>query len=162
MTTIWVALVAAVASLGGVVMGSVLEPIKLAAARRARARELLMERCTSLVEAAVKSRSRSLQINRLHRKLNGGEEIEADDLRTAEKDYWQARDDIIRLATVFQLSGPRDLADLSHHVRNADYGVRENHQAPDRTGPRSIGDAVDALDDSIKSFMESARRHMQR
>ncbi|WP_410596714.1 hypothetical protein [Amycolatopsis sp. lyj-23] len=92
MATIWVALVAAVASLGGVVMGSALEPIKLAAVRRARARELLEERCTSFVEAVVKAWSRSLQINRLYRKVGGREEIDADDLRTAEKDYWQARD----------------------------------------------------------------------
>ena len=166
MTATWTVLIAALSSLGGVALGSFLEPIKLAAARRTRIRERMTELCAQLIDAATMTRSRSLLINQLHRRVTHGDrQVSDEDLRTADAAYWDARTELRRAAMLIQLFAPADVAEQAMIVRHSDYRLRrirmeigDHIEKP----PDALIKASNELDAAVLRFIELARSHTTR
>jgi hypothetical protein len=68
LTAVSAAIIAAVASLAGVTLGALVEPVKLNAARRAKLRQDRADRCVGLIEAAVQARQHVIDLNVFHRR----------------------------------------------------------------------------------------------
>jgi hypothetical protein len=166
MTATWTVLIAALSSLSGVALGSFLEPIKLAAARRTRIQERITELCAQLIDTATMTRSRSLLINQLHRRITHGDhQVSDEDLRTADAAYWNTRTELRRAAMLLQLFATADVAEQAMIVRHSDYRLRrirmEGSDHIDKV-PEAVIRASNDLDTAVLRFIELARSHTTR
>ena len=78
LTAVGAAGIAAVASLVGVTLGALLEPLKLNAARRAKLRQDRADRCAGMIEAATRARKHIIDINVIHRRRKLGKVLVID------------------------------------------------------------------------------------
>ncbi|MFD9703847.1 hypothetical protein [Lentzea sp. NPDC059081] len=168
MNTLWPALIAAVAALGGVTVGALVEPLKLSAARRARARQEHGERCARFVEAATSSRSGVIRLNVAHRRVKvGGEEVSADEILALETAYYTARNELRQVAGLIDLYGPDELAHQAFAVREADRQFRRKQWIVEDSGvldrsdlPPGVRDYATAMENEIRKFTALARKSM--
>jgi hypothetical protein len=156
-------------TLGGVLIGVLLEPVKAMFAARTRRRQECADRCAQLIEAAAASRTLLMEINWLHR--SGVLDSGALDERSAETiaEYRAARRTIAQVAILLQMSGPDDLANAASAVRNADRSLRAtrltveaNQEVEVRDAiPEAVREASAELEAEILRFAGVARRHVR-
>ncbi|MEU5264821.1 hypothetical protein [Amycolatopsis sp. NPDC021455] len=160
LTALGAAVIAAIASLVGVTLGALVEPLKLNAARRAKVRQDRADRCGRYIEAAARARQHLVSINVSYRQ-------KADERVSAyEDDYYTARAEMRSLLGLLVMSGPDELVDAAKDVRRKDMDLHHVRHAPDDDGvftrvvlPTAVRDAVVALDRSIEEFALVARKH---
>jgi hypothetical protein len=163
--TVLPAVIAAVAALVGVVIGAFFEPVKLAAARRVRARQDHAERCVRFVEAATSSRSGVIQLNVAHRRAKLGEEdVSAEEMLGLETAYYTARNELRQVAGLIDLFGPDDLARHAFIVREADRQFRRKQWIAEESGkqdrsdlPPTVREAASEMEAQIRKFTAMAR-----
>lgn len=160
--------IAAVASLIGVTLGALLEPLKLNAARRAKLRQDRADRCAGLIEAATRARKHIVDINVIHRRRALDEEAETDAQREIEFDdaYYTARTDMRTFYGLLVMSGPDELvaqADVLrkketelHHTR---WELDDDRKFDRRFLPTPVRKASAAFDRAIEEFALVARKH---
>lgn len=165
MSTVWPALIAAVAALGGVTVGALVEPLKLGAARRARVREERAARCARLIEAGMSCRARLLAVNLAHRRAASGAVVE-----TAQEDefvdlYRQARNDLRQVVALLRLSGPDELVEVAMSVRQAERALRgtrfvgdDGDQFDKDVPPKAVLAAAHNLENVVHEFAKTARK----
>lgn len=155
--------IAAVASLIGVTLGALLEPLKLNAARRAKLRQDRADRCGAFIEAAARARQHLVSLNVTHRQRKAGESA---DVTAYEDEYYKARAEMRSLLGLLVMSGPDELVDAAKDVRKQDMELHHVRQEPDEGGkfdrsqlPPAVRTAVTALDRAIEDFALVARQH---
>ncbi|WP_199191166.1 hypothetical protein [Amycolatopsis sp. CA-126428] len=111
LTTVGVAVIAAVASPAGVTLGALVEPLKLNAARRAKLRQDRADRCAGLIEAATRARKHIVDINVIHRRRSLEKLDEKQDESNAQREiefedgYYTARTDMRAFYGLLVMSG---------------------------------------------------------
>ncbi|AHH97423.1 hypothetical protein GCM10010174_06310 [Kutzneria viridogrisea] len=164
-TTVLPALIAAVAALGGVTTGALVEPLKLRAARHVRIRQEHAERCARLVEAATAARCGVMRLNIAHRRaVLGGEQVSEEEVLALETAYWTARTELRQLAGLIDLFGPDELAQQAYAVRDADRHFRAKQWITESSGtldrndlPPPVRQAADDMETQIRRFTALAR-----
>lgn len=161
LTALGAAVIAAVASLVGVTLGALVEPLKLNAARRAKVRQDRADRCGRFIEAAARARQHLVSINVSYREDRTSERVLA-----YEDEYYTARAEVRSLLGLLVMSGPDELVEAAKEVRRKDMDLHHVRHAPDDDGkftkvvlPRPVRDAVVALDRAIEGFALVARKH---
>ncbi|MGW4064874.1 hypothetical protein ACWEGE_41765 [Amycolatopsis sp. NPDC004747] len=161
LTALGAAVIAAVASLVGVTLGALVEPLKLNAARRAKVRQDRADRCGRFIEAAARARQHLVSINVSYREDRTSERVLA-----YEDEYYTARAEVRSLLGLLVMSGPDELVEAAKEVRRKDMDLHHVRHAPDDDGkftkvvlPRPVRDAVVALDRAIEEFALVARKH---
>ncbi|WP_410607574.1 hypothetical protein [Amycolatopsis sp. lyj-109] len=156
------AAIAAIASLVGVTLGALVEPLKLNAARRAKQRQERADRCGRLIEAAARARQHLVSLNVNHRQGEAG----AERVAAYEDEYYTVRAEMRSLLGLLVMSGPDELVDAAKNVRKKDMDLHHVRHAPDDGGeftravlPTVVREAVVALDRSIEEFALVARKH---
>lgn len=154
------AIIAAIASLAGVTLGALLEPLKLNAARRAKLRQDRADRCGGFIEAAARARQHLVSLNVSHRQ-GAAERVAA-----YEDEYYTTRAEMRSLLGLLVMSGPDELVGAAKDVRKKDMDLHHVRHAPDDGGeftrvvlPTVVRDAVVALDRAIEEFALVARKH---
>ncbi|WP_439383588.1 hypothetical protein [Amycolatopsis lexingtonensis] len=162
LTAVGAAAIAAVASLIGVTLGALVEPVKLNAARRAKLRQDRAERCGKFIETAARARQHLVSINVGHRQYESGA---SGDVASAEVDYYTARAELRALLGLLVMSGPDELVDAAKEVRKKDMDLHHVRHEEDEGGeldrslPPVVRKAVTALDRAIEEFALVARKH---
>lgn len=168
LTALSAAVIAAVASLVGVTLGALLEPLKLNAARRAKLRQDRADRCGGFIEAAARARQHLVSYNVIHRQRELGESTEADVEREAgyEDAYYTARAEMRSLYGLLVMSGPDELVGAAGDVRRKDMDLHhvrhEREEGPEFDRlilPPVVRTTVVALDQAIEEFALVARKH---
>ncbi|MEA5358544.1 hypothetical protein VA596_03270 [Amycolatopsis sp., V23-08] len=168
LTALGAAVIAAVASLVGVTLGALVEPLKLNAARRVKQRQERADRCGAFIEAAARARQHLVSYNVIHRLRELGESTEADVEREAgyEDSYFTVRAEMRSLYGLLVMSGPDELVEAARNVRQQDmdlHDVRheldEDRKFDRRFLPAAVRTAVVALDRAIEEFALVARKH---
>lgn len=169
LTALGAALVAAVASLAGVTLGALVEPLKLNAARRAKLRQVRADRCAGLIEAAVRARQHIIDLNVTHRRRElGNEDREALQKREDEYEdlYYTARAQLRVYFGLLVLSGPDELVAQVRVLRDMEMQLHATRFELDVDGefnraflPPPVREAAWALDRAIEQFAVAARRH---
>ncbi|WP_206790045.1 hypothetical protein [Amycolatopsis sp. MtRt-6] len=161
LTALGAAVIAAVASLVGVTLGALVEPLKLNAARRAKLRQDRADRCGKYIEAGARARQHLVSINVSHRQGAAAERIAA-----YEDEYYTVRAEMRSLLGLLVMSGPDELVEAAREVRRKDMDLHHVRHAPDDGGeftrvvlPTAVRDAVVALDRAIEEFAVVARKH---
>ncbi len=156
------AIIAAIASLAGVTLGALLEPLKLNAARRAKLRQDRADRCGRFIEAAARARQHLVSLNVSHRQGAAG----AERVAGYEDEYYTTRAEMRSLLGLLVMSGPDELVEAAKEVRRKDMDLHHVRHAPDDGGeftrvvlPTTVRDAVVALDRAIEEFALVARKH---
>lgn len=158
-------MIAAVAALGGVTVGALVEPLKLGAARRARVREERAARCATLIETGMNCRARLLALNLEHRKAASGGE--ADPTREDEllELYRQARREFRQTVILLRLSGPDKLVDAAMDVWHAERALRaarfttDDGNAFDKNRPpKAVLEVSRGLENVLQDFAKTARK----
>ena len=162
LTALGAAVVAAVASLAGVTLGALVEPLKLNAARRAKLRQDRADRCGRFIEAASRARQHLVSFNVSHRQGEAAAERAA----AYEDEYYTTRAELRSLLGLLVMSGPDELVDAAKNVRKKDMDLHHVRREPDEGGafdrlvlPPVVRDAVVALDRAIEEFALVARKH---
>jgi hypothetical protein len=156
------ALIAAGAAIGGVAVGALVEPLKLGAARRARAREDRAERCAKLVEKVMNCRSRLISLNRAHHQAVAGQEFPDGSEQEQLEAYRLVRNEFRQAVAMVTLSGPDALADAAMAMREAERQLTQRF-APDLTSlfdrehPGAVTDRAHNLEQAIHDFAVTAR-----
>lgn len=168
-TALLAALVGAVASLAGVTLGALVEPWKLSAAERVRVRRDRLDRCASLIEAAIVARQHVVDLNILHRRLRLTDDANETDRQREveyEDNYYVARAKLRSSLALLVMSGPDELIKLGQAVRDADKLLHDRRFVLDRNGkfdrlvmPAEVVEAARRLDRAVTAFAEAARRH---
>ncbi len=163
LTALGAAVIAAVASLVGVTLGALVEPLKLNAARRAKLRQDRAERCGKFIEAAARARQHLVSLNVGHRRRESGEPVE---VASYEDEYYQVRAEMRSLLGLLVMSGPDELVDAAKEVRSKDMNLHHvRYELDEGAGfdrtllPPVVRDAVVALDRAIEEFALVARKH---
>ncbi|MGW5720610.1 hypothetical protein ACWEVP_30865 [Amycolatopsis sp. NPDC003865] len=168
LTAVGAAGIAAVASLIGVTLGALLEPLKLNAARRAKLRQDRADRCAGLIEAATRARKHIIDINVIHRRRALGEELETDAQREIEFDdaYYTARTDMRAFYGLLVMSGPDELVEQANLLRTKEMALHRTRWELDddkkfdrRFLPTPVREASSAFDRAIEEFALVARKH---
>ena len=168
LTAISAAIVAAVASLAGVTLGALVEPLKLNAARRAKLRQDRADRCAGLIEAAVRARQHIIDINVIHRrcKIDGPSEGDEQRQNDYEDAYYIARAQMRSFFGLLVMSGPDELIDQVRVLRKADMDLHHVRFELDSDGtferkvlPPIVRRATTALDQAIEQFAVVARKY---
>jgi hypothetical protein len=168
LTALGAAVIAAVASLVGVTLGALVEPLKLNAARRAKQRQERADRCGAFIEAAARARQHLISYNVIHRQRELGESAEADVEREAayEDSYYTTRAEMRSLFGLLVMSGPDELVEEAKNVRQKDmdlhhvrHELEEGGEFDRRFLPAAVRTAVTALDRAIEEFALVARKH---
>ncbi|MGK3208204.1 hypothetical protein [Amycolatopsis sp. MEPSY49] len=161
LTAVGAAGIAAVASLIGVTLGALLEPLKLNAARRAKLRHDRAERCGKYIEAAARARQHLVSINVSHR-----QDADAERVTGYEDEYYTVRAEMRSLLGLLVMSGPEELVEAAREVRRKDMDLHHVRHQPDDGGkftrvvlPTAVRDAVVELDRAIEQFALVARKH---
>jgi hypothetical protein len=160
LTALSAAIIAAVASLAGVTLGALVEPLKLNAARRAKLRQDRADRCGRFIEAAARARQHLVSLNVGHRQGESGA------VASYEADYYTARAELRSLLGLLVMSGPDELVDAAKDVRRKDMDLHHVRHEPDEGAefdrlqlPPVVRKAVTALDRAIEEFALVARKH---
>jgi hypothetical protein len=163
LTALGAAVIAAVASLVGVTLGALVEPLKLNAARRAKLRQDRADRCGRFIEAAARARQHLVSLNVSHRQRESGASA---DVASYEADYYTARAEMRSLLGLLVMSGPDELVDAAKEVRSKDMDLHHVRHEPDEGGefdqfqlPPVVRKAVTAVDRAIEEFALVARKH---
>ena len=168
LTALGAAVIAAVASLVGVTLGALLEPLKLNAARRAKLRQDRADRCAGLIEAAVRARQHNIDLNVIHRRREVGQLTDADSERTEgyEDSYYVARAQMRSFFGLLVMSGPDELVEQARVVRQRDLELHVVRLEVDEDGgfdpmnlPPVVRKAAGAVDRAIEEFAVIARKH---
>ncbi|MEV6640104.1 hypothetical protein [Amycolatopsis sp. NPDC051371] len=161
------AIIAAVASLAGVTLGALVEPLKLNAARRAKLRQDRADRCAGFIEAAARARQHNVSLNVTHRQRENaasakdGAEHEAE----LENSYYTARAQMRSFFGLLVMSGPDELVDEARNVRKKDMDLHHVRHELDEGEfdviylPPVVREAVLELDRAIEEFALVARKH---
>jgi hypothetical protein len=167
--TVLPAVIAAFAALSGVTIGALVEPLKLAAARRAHIHQERLERCAELVDLANRLRGMAVGINRSFRGEHpSARSPKAETWDQISQPYYEARARLRAVAGVLIIYGPADLADKAEAVRAADGAVAHVRFAagqPPTDGrpisiPVELKQALDWLDQKTLEFATSAARYV--
>ena len=168
LTAVSAAIVAAVASLAGVTLGALVEPLKLNAARRAKIRQDRADRCAGLIEAATRARKHIIDINVIHRRRKLGTELETDAQREIEFEdaYYMARTDMRAFYGLLVMSGPDVLVEQANLLRRKEMELHHTRWELDddekfdrRFLPTPVREASAAFDRAIEEFALVARKH---
>ncbi|MFJ9780830.1 hypothetical protein ACIRSS_14675 [Amycolatopsis sp. NPDC101161] len=168
LTAVGAAGIAAVASLVGVTLGALLEPLKLNAARRAKLRQDRADRCAGLIEAATRARKHIVDINVIHRRRKLGEELETDAQREIEFEdaYYTARTEMRSFYGLLVMSGPDELVEQADELRRKEMELHRTRWELDTDGkfdrrflPPPVREASSAFDRAIEEFALVARTH---
>ncbi|WP_410632163.1 hypothetical protein [Amycolatopsis sp. cmx-4-83] len=168
LTAVGAAAIAAVASLIGVTLGALVEPVKLNAARRAKLRQDRADRCAGLIEAAVRARQHNIDVNVTHRrrKFEGDTEADAEREASYEDAYYTARAQMRSSFGLLVMSGPDELVEQARALRKAEMGLHHVRFELDVDGkfnrlfvPPAMREATAALDRAIEEFALVARKH---
>jgi hypothetical protein len=162
------AIIAAIASLAGVTLGALLEPLKLNAARRAKLRQDRADRCAGLIEAATRARKHIIDINVIHRRRKLDKELETDAQREIEFEdaYYTARTDMCTFYGLLVMSGPDELVEQANTLRKKEMELHHTRWECDDDGkfdrrflPTPVREASAAFDRAIEEFALVARKH---
>ncbi|MFI5591618.1 hypothetical protein ACIA5G_41675 [Amycolatopsis sp. NPDC051758] len=168
LTALGAAVIAAVASLFGVTLGALLEPLKLNAARRAKQRQERADRCAGLIEAATRARKHIMDLNVIHRRMTLGEEQETDAQRAVEFEdgYYTARTEMRTFYGLLIMSGPDELVEQAKLLRKAEEDLHHTRFELDAGGefrrmhlPAPVREATVACERAIEEFALVARKH---
>ncbi|UOX88550.1 hypothetical protein MUY14_43915 [Amycolatopsis sp. FBCC-B4732] len=167
LTAVGAAAIAAVASLIGVTLGALVEPVKLNAARRAKLRQDRADRCAGFIEAAARARQHNVSLNVIHRQRESARSAEGDAAREAEfeESYYTARAQMRSFFGLLVMSGPDELVEQARHVRERDMDLHHVRHELDEGEfdviylPPVVHEAVTALDRAIEEFALVARKH---
>ncbi|MDS0137443.1 MULTISPECIES: hypothetical protein [unclassified Amycolatopsis] len=161
LTALGAAVIAAVASLVGVTLGALVEPLKLNAARRSKLRQDRADRCGRFIEAGARARQHLVSINVTYRQDAGSERLAA-----YEDEYYTVRAEMRSLLGLLVMSGPEELVEAAREVRRKDMDLHHVRHEPDDGGeftkvvlPKAVRDAVVELDRAIEAFALVARKH---
>jgi hypothetical protein len=166
------AIIAAIASLAGVTLGALLEPLKLNAARRAKLRQDRADRCAGLIEAATRARKHIVDITVIHRRRS----LEKLDEKTAETNaqrevefedaYYTARTDMRAFYGLLVMSGPDELVEQANLLRRKEMELHHTRWELDDSRkfdrkflPTPVREASAAFDRAIEDFALVARKH---
>lgn len=153
-------------AIAGVLVGTLLEPVKLLIASRARTRNKRAEWCASFIQAAATVRHGLVQLNSVDRAKRAGEFAPAaEQVHAWIAEINKAKDDLRSTAALLRLCGPDELADragqvveaderLFRHGKDGDDGEHDLHVVP----PMLLA-AARALDVEVEGFAVVARRH---
>jgi hypothetical protein len=169
LTALTAAIVAAIASLAGVTLGALVEPLKLNAARKAKLRQDRADRCAGLIEAVVRARQHIIDINVIHRrrtlKVDDSEdvakrEVEYEDL------YYTVRAQMRAFFGLIVMSGPDELVAQVRVLRDKEMRLHHTRFELDADGkfnrpilPPPVRAASVDLDRAIEEFAVVARRY---
>lgn len=167
LTAVGAAGIAAVASLVGVTLGALLEPLKLNAARRAKLRQDRADRCAGFIEAAARARQHNVSLNVAHRKRENARsgEVAAGHEAEIEESYYTARAQMRSFFGLLVMSGPDELVRGARKVRERDMDLHHVRHELDEGDfnviylPPVVHEAVTALDEAIEEFALVARKH---
>jgi hypothetical protein len=167
LTALGAAIIAAVASLVGVTLGALVEPVKLNAARRAKLRQDRADRCAGLIEAATRARKYIIDLNVLHRRRVQGPKAETDAEREIEFEngYYTARTDMRAFFGLLVMSGPDELVAQANVLRQKEMELHHNRFELDAGDfkrmvlPAPLRAASSAFDRAIEEFALVARKH---
>jgi hypothetical protein len=168
LTALGAAVIAAVASLVGVTLGALLEPLKLNAARRAKLRQDRADRCAGMIEAATRARKHIVDINVIHRRRNLDLDSEAEAEREAafEDAYYTARTEMRAFYGLLVMSGPDELVEQANLLRAKEMELHHTRWELDDSGefdrrflPTPVREASAAFDRAIEEFALVARKH---
>jgi hypothetical protein len=172
LTTVGVAVIAAIASLAGVTLGALVEPLKLNAARRAKLRQDRADRCAGLIEAATRARKHIVDINVIHRRRSLEKLDEKQDESNAQREiefedgYYTARTDMRAFYGLLVMSGPDELVEQAKVLRKKEMELHHTRFALDDGGafvrmdlPTPVREASAAFDRAIEEFALVARKH---
>jgi hypothetical protein len=169
LTALGAAVIAAVASLVGVTLGALVEPLKLNAARRAKLRQDRADRCAGMIEAATRARKHIIDINVIHRRRKlHKEEVETDAQREIEFEdaYYTARTDMRAFYGLLVMSGPDELVEQANTLRRKEMELHRTRWELDDSGefdrrflPTPVREASAAFDRAIEEFALVARKH---
>ncbi|MFD5828311.1 hypothetical protein [Lentzea sp. NPDC060358] len=165
MNTVWPALIAAVAALGGVTVGALVEPLKLGAARRARVREERAARCATLIETAMNCRAGVLALNLEHRRVAAGGETDMAREDELLRLYRLARKEFRQTVILLRLSGPDKLVESAMKVWEAERALRFARFAGDDGDfldkdrpPKAVLEVSRGLENVLHEFATVARK----
>ncbi|KDN18470.1 hypothetical protein [Amycolatopsis rifamycinica] len=161
------AIIAAIASLAGVTLGALLEPLKLNAARRAKLRQDRADRCAGLIEAATRARKHIVDTNVIHRRRKLAKALETDPQREIEFEdaYYTARTDMRAFYGLLVMSGPDELVEQANVLRRKEMELHHTRWELDdgkfdrRFLPTPVREAGAAFDRAIEEFALVARKH---
>jgi hypothetical protein len=169
LTALSAAIVAAVASLAGVTLGALVEPLKLNAARRAKLRQDRADRCAGLIEASVRARQHIIDLNIVHRRRKlTDEDVEVITKREAEYEdlYYGARSQMRSFFGLIVMSGPDELVAQVAVLRDKEMRLHHTRFDLDPDGvfhrptlPARVREATVELDRAIEEFAIVARRY---
>ncbi|MFF1609875.1 hypothetical protein ACFVYA_19035 [Amycolatopsis sp. NPDC058278] len=168
LTAVGAAVIAAVASLVGVTLGALVEPVKLNAARRAKLRQDRADRCAGLIEAATRARKHIIDINVIHRRRELDKELETDAQREIEFEdgYYTARTDMRAFYGLLVMSGPDELVEQANLLRRKEMELHHTRWELDDSRkfdrkflPTPVREASAAFDRAIEDFALVARKH---
>jgi hypothetical protein len=168
LTALGAAVIAAVASLVGVTLGALVEPLKLNAARRAKQRQERADRCAGLIEAAVRARQYIIDLNVTYRRRKLTKETEADLAHEAgcEDAYYTARAKMRSFFGLLVMSGPEVLVEQARDLRRKEMDLHHVRFELDPGGkfdrihlPPVVREATVAFDRAIEDFALVARKH---
>jgi hypothetical protein len=168
LTAVGAAVIAAVASLVGVTLGALVEPVKLNAARRAKLRQDRADRCAGLIEAATRARKHIIDINVIHRRRELDKERETDAQREIEFEdgYYTARTDMRAFYGLLVMSGPDELVEQANLLRRKEMELHHTRWELDDSRkfdrkflPTPVREASAAFDRAIEDFALVARKH---
>ncbi|WP_410620587.1 hypothetical protein [Amycolatopsis sp. cmx-8-4] len=168
LTALGAAVIAAVASLVGVTLGALLEPLKLNAARRAKQRQDRADRCAGMIEAATRSRKHLLDLNLLHRRKSLGKPGKADAQREIdfEDAYSAARSEMRTFFGLLVMSGPDELVEQAKALRGKAEELYHTRFELDAGGtlipmspPEPVRTAASEFARAIEEFALVARKH---
>ncbi len=169
LTVVGAAIIAAVASLAGVTLGALVEPVKLNAARRAKLRQDRADRCAGMIEAATRARKHIIDLNVIHRRRTlDSEKLETDVQREIEFEdgYYTARTDMRAFFGLLVMSGPDELVEQAKILRKKEMELHHTRFELDADGkftrmylPVPVREASAAFDRAIEDFAVVARKH---
>jgi hypothetical protein len=168
LTALGAAVIAAVASLVGVTLGALVEPLKLNAARRAKLRQDRADRCAGMIEAAVRARQHVIDINVTHRRRELQKDSEAESEREAayEDAYYTARAQMRSFYGLLVMSGPEVLVEQARVLRTREMELHHTRLELDEGRefdrphlPPAVRAASVAFDRAIEEFALVARKH---
>jgi hypothetical protein len=168
LTAVSAAIVAAVASLAGVTLGALVEPVKLNAARRAKLRQDRADRCAAMIEAATRARKHIIDLNVIHRRRTLGDEEETDAQRAVEFEdgYYTARTEMRTVYGLLIMTGPDELVEQAKLLRKAEEDLHRTRFELDVGGefrrmqlPAPVREATLACGQAIEDFARVARKY---
>ena len=160
------AMIAALAALGGVAVGVMLEPVRLAAARRAQVRQDRIERCVRLLELANDIRHQVLDISRIfHGRRPAVDSPEWERWERLNLPLYQSRAQLRAVAGVLRIYGPSELAQGAESVRRAASGLSAARFAQGVYGesddlPASVLGVVEEFNGALDAFADVAARYV--